>query len=73
MLNLWADGKDDPEMVGVVEEMKEEGKQLFLSVVEEEKAWADYLFKDGSMLGLNADILKQYVEYMANLRLTALQ
>lgn len=73
MLNLWADGRDDPEMVGVVEEMREEGKQLFLNVVDEEKAWADYLFKDGSMLGLNADILKQYIEYMANLRLTALQ
>ncbi len=73
MLNLWADGKDDPEMVEVAQEMKPEGRELFLSVVEEEKAWADYLFKDGSMLGLNADILKQYVEYISNQRLLALQ
>lgn len=73
MINLWADGQDDPEMVDVVAKMKDQGKQLFLDVVEEEKAWADYLFKDGSMLGLNADILKQYVEYVSNQRLTALQ
>ena len=40
--------------------------------VEEEKAWAEYLFKDGSMIGLNAQLLHQYVEYIANRRLKAL-
>jgi ribonucleoside-diphosphate reductase beta chain len=72
MLNLWADGRDDPEMAEVAKEMHEEGKALFMDVVEQEKAWADYLFKDGSMIGMNAAILKQYVEYIANQRLTAI-
>ena len=72
MLNLWADGRDDPEMVEVAKEMHEEGRQLFMDVVEQEKAWADYLFKDGSMIGMNAAILKQYVEYIANQRLLAI-
>jgi ribonucleoside-diphosphate reductase beta chain len=72
MLNLWADGRDDPEMAEVAKEMHEEGRQLFMDVVEQEKAWADYLFKDGSMIGMNAAILKQYVEYIANQRLLAI-
>ncbi|MAW40313.1 MAG: ribonucleotide-diphosphate reductase subunit beta [Kiritimatiellaceae bacterium] len=72
MLNLWADGRDDPEMAEVAKEMHEEGKALFMDVVEQEKAWADYLFKDGSMIGMNAAILKEYVEYIANQRLTAI-
>ena len=37
---------------------------LFLAAAEQEKEWADYLFKDGSMIGLNKDILVQYVEYI---------
>ena len=42
------------------------------SAVEEEKEWAEYLFKDGSMIGLNKDILCQYVEYIANQRMSAI-
>ena len=38
---------------------------------EQEKEWADYLFKDGSMIGLNKDILVQYVEYITNIRMQA--
>ena len=38
---------------------------------EQEKEWADYLFKDGSMIGLNRDILVQYVEYITNIRMQA--
>ena len=53
-------------------ELREQGKQLFLDVVEQEKDWADYLFKDGSMIGMNAAILKQYIEYISNQRLTAI-
>lgn len=44
-------------------------KKIFEDVVEQEKTWADYLFKDGSMIGLNANILKQYIEYMARKRM----
>lgn len=72
ILNLWAEGKDDPEMKEISETFKEEGLKVFLDVVEQEKEWADYLFKDGSMIGLNAEILKQYVEYISNQRLIAI-
>ncbi|MFC2501312.1 MAG: ribonucleotide-diphosphate reductase subunit beta, partial [Haemophilus parainfluenzae] len=44
---------------------------LFLAAAEQEKDWADYLFKDGSMIGLNRDILVQYVEYITNIRMQA--
>lgn len=72
ILNLWATGKDDPEMAEICIELREEGKKLFLDVVEQEKEWAEYLFKDGSMIGMNAEILKQYIEYISNQRLTAI-
>jgi len=72
ILNLWKDGKDDPEMKEVSEDMRDAGLQIFLDVVEQEKEWAQYLFKDGSMIGLNAEILNQYIEYISNSRLAAL-
>jgi ribonucleoside-diphosphate reductase beta chain len=72
MLNNWKSGKDDPEMKVISEELRDEGLQIFLDVVEQEKEWAQYLFKDGSMIGLNADILNQYIEYISNQRLTAI-
>jgi len=72
ILNMWASGKDDPEMADIAAELHDEGLQLFLDVVQQEKDWADYLFKDGSMIGLNAAILKQYVEYISNQRLIAI-
>ena len=72
ILNNWKSGKDDPEMKIISEELRAEGLQIFLDVVEQEKEWAQYLFKDGSMIGLNADILNQYIEYISNQRLTAI-
>jgi ribonucleoside-diphosphate reductase beta chain len=72
ILNNWMSGKDDPEMKIIAQEMKEQGLQIFLDVVEQEKEWAQYLFKDGSMIGLNAAILNQYIEYISNQRLTAI-
>ncbi len=72
ILNLWKDGKDDPEMKEVSEDMRDAGLQIFLDVVAQEKEWAQYLFKDGSMIGLNAEILNQYIEYISNSRLSAL-
>lgn len=72
MLNIWATGKDDPEMAEIAKELHEQGRALFMDVVEQEKQWADYLFKDGSMIGMNAEILKQYIEYISNQRLTAI-
>ena len=71
ILNNWMSGKDDPQMQEISIELRDAGLQIFLDVVEQEKEWADYLFKDGSMIGLNAEILKQYIEYISNQRLTA--
>ncbi|WP_286235712.1 class Ia ribonucleoside-diphosphate reductase subunit beta [Thalassotalea sediminis] len=72
ILNNWFSGKDDPEMKEIAHELKNEGLQIFLDVVEQEKEWAQYLFKDGSMIGLNAQILDQYIEYISNQRLAAI-
>lgn len=72
VLNLWARNKDDPEMAEIAEECKEEAAQIFLKAVEQEKEWAHYLFKNGSMIGLNEEILCQYVEFIANHRMAAI-
>lgn len=72
ILNNWMSGKDDPEMKQISEDMRDAGLQIFLDVVDQEKEWAQYLFKDGSMIGLNAEILNQYIEYISNQRLTAI-
>lgn len=72
ILNLWAKGKDDPEMAEIHKECKNEAREIFLGAVEQEKEWARYLFKDGSMLGLNEGILCDYVEYIAAQRMKAI-
>lgn len=72
ILNLWAKGKDDPEMAEIASECKDEARQIFLTAVAQEKEWARYLFQNGSMLGLNEEILCQYVEYIANHRMAAI-
>ncbi|WP_435237202.1 class Ia ribonucleoside-diphosphate reductase subunit beta [Psychromonas sp. PT13] len=72
ILNLWADGKDDPDMAEIAIECFAEGKEIFLKAAEQEKDWAKYLFKDGSMIGLNEQILCQYVEYITNQRMQAI-
>jgi ribonucleoside-diphosphate reductase beta chain len=71
ILNKWMDG-DDPDMVRIAEEEKENIIEMFRSTVEEEKNWAEYLFKDGSMIGLNTKLLSQYVEWIANRRMKAI-
>ena len=71
ILNLMRNGQDDPEMVEVARECEQECFELFKRAAEQEKKWAEYLFKDGSMIGLNKDILAQYVEYITNLRMSA--
>ena len=72
MLNLWAKGKDDPEMAEIAAECHDEAKAIFMNAVEQEKQWAEYLFASGSMIGLNKDILCQYVEYIANERMSVI-
>ncbi|WP_340679738.1 class Ia ribonucleoside-diphosphate reductase subunit beta [Paraglaciecola sp.] len=72
ILNIWAKGKDDPEMAEIAEECKEEATEIFLNAVRQEKEWAGYLFQQGSMIGLNKEILCQYVEFIANHRMSAI-
>jgi ribonucleoside-diphosphate reductase beta chain len=61
--------REDSDFAKIKEETAEECKQMFIDAVDQEKKWADYLFKDGSIIGLNAELLKQYVEYIAAKRM----
>lgn len=72
MLNLMRGGKDDPDMEKIARECESKVIDMFKEACEQEKEWAEYLFRDGSMLGLNAEILKQYLEYITNVRMNAL-
>ena len=63
--------KDDSDFEKIRKETYAECTQMFVDAVEQEKAWADYLFKDGSIIGLNAELLKQYVEFIAAKRMHA--
>jgi len=71
ILNKWKQG-DDPEMKQIMKEEEEWTYKMFDRAVNEEKKWADYLFKDGSMIGLNDKLLQQYVEWIANRRLKSI-
>jgi len=68
ILNNWRKG-DDPDMIDIMKEEEEWTYKQYDLCVNEEKKWADYLFKDGSMIGLNDKLLQQYVEWIANRRL----
>ena len=70
-INNWAKG-DDPDMKKIYNEEKEWLYALYDRAVNEEKRWAQYLFKDGSMIGLNDKLLHQYVEWIANRRLKSI-
>lgn len=61
--------KDDPDFAKIAEETEEECIQMFVDAVDQEKEWAEYLFKDGSMIGLNTELLSQYIEYIATKRM----
>lgn len=72
ILNIFASGQEGDEWKEIAEECNLDAFNLFYEAAEQEKEWADYLFKDGSMIGLNKDILCQYVEFIANQRLKAI-
>ena len=57
--------KEDPRFAAAKAECEAEVYQLYLDVIREEKAWADYLFQKGPVIGLNANILKDFVDYTA--------
>ena len=71
ILNYWRKG-DDPEMLEIIKEEEPWLIESFKKCVDEEKRWAEYLFKDGSMIGLNDKLLHQYVEWIANRRMKSI-
>ena len=71
ILRKWEEG-DDSEMQKIANEELGYVKSMFQRAVDEEKMWADYLFKNGSMIGLNERLLHNYVEWIANRRMKAI-
>ena len=57
--------KEDPRFAAAKVECEAEVYELYLDVIREEKSWADYLFNKGPVIGLNANILKDFVDYTA--------
>ena len=72
IMNLMSSGQDDPDMVTIARQCQPQVVEIFREAAEQEKEWARYLFKDGSMIGLNTEILSSYVEYITNIRVKAL-
>lgn len=64
--------KEDPDFAKIKEETHDEAVAIFESVLEQEKAWAKYLFKDGSMIGLNEKLLCDYVDWIGHKRMAAI-
>ena len=71
ILNKWSNG-DDPEFAEIAREEEANVIAMFKKCVDEEKAWANYLFKEGTMIGLNEKLLHNYVEWIANRRMKAI-
>jgi ribonucleotide reductase beta subunit family protein with ferritin-like domain len=71
IINKWKEG-DDKEMQKIAKEEEQWMYNTFEEAVNQEKLWAEYLFKDGSMVGLNDKLLHQYVEWIANRRMKAI-
>ena len=71
IIKNWQNG-DDPDITEIMKEEEDNVYEMYKQAVDEEKSWAEYLFKDGSMIGLNAKLLSSYVEYIANRRMRAI-
>ena len=61
--------KEDPDFARIQEETRDECIEMFYSVVKQEKEWARYLFSGGSMIGLNEQLLCEYVDHIAAKRM----
>lgn len=60
---------DDPDFIKIAAETEDQCIAMYLSAIAQEKAWAKYLFKDGSIIGLNESLLNEYVDYIAGTRM----
>jgi ribonucleoside-diphosphate reductase beta chain len=63
--------QDDPEFIEIIADNRDKATAIFTSAADQEKEWAEYLFKDGSILGLNVDVLNDYVDYLIVRRMKA--
>ena len=63
--------QDDKDFARIKEELREECSNIYFEAARQEKEWAEYLFKDGSMIGLNTQLLSQYVDWLLCKRMTA--
>ena len=61
--------KDDPDYAKIAKETEADSIKMFVDAVDQEKTWADYLFKGGSMIGLNTQLLTEYIEWIATKRM----
>ena len=71
IIKNWLNG-DDADILRIAKEEEAWTIEQFKKTVDEEKRWAEYLFKDGSIIGLNDKLLNSYVEYIANRRMRAI-
>ena len=71
IIKNWLNG-DDEDILQIAKEEESWTIEQFKKTVDEEKRWAEYLFKDGSIIGLNDKLLNSYVEYIANRRMRAI-
>jgi ribonucleotide reductase beta subunit family protein with ferritin-like domain len=72
MINNYRKKENDKEMLKIIRDNEDEVYKMYDEAVQQEKDWAKYLFREGSMIGLNDKLLNQYVEFMANKRLRAI-
>lgn len=63
--------KEDPDFAKIAIECHDEVQQMFMDAIRQEEEWADYLFKDGSIIGLNAQILKEYIRWIGSKRMSS--
>lgn len=73
IINIMQSGIDDPEMAKISKKYKKQCQNIFIKVAEQEKTWVKYLFSNGSMVGLNKNILYKYIEYITNVRMQAIK
>ncbi|QZI94075.1 hypothetical protein HFGIMCCB_00226 [Enterobacteria phage Whisky] len=71
IIRQWQTGVDGDEWKQIAEELEDEATKIFLDVVEQEKEWVDHLFAMGTIPNLSPEILKTYVEYLADSRMRA--
>jgi len=72
IINNYRLKENDREMLQVIKETEQEVYDMYNVAVEQEKEWTKYLFREGSMIGLNDKLLDDYVEFMANKRMRAI-